>query len=167
MFHQREEDEAEGERDENEKEEGSADGLPNRRDGRRFIKLHCPHCAHRSVTFKEYSLHLFSGRHNTAMRRIAARHKANLARMRVLQRQEQRRHEAREASRGTLPSRTMFCQICKLNYRSMKAMHHMSDSHRQMKRFLTPFCRVCRIQFRSPMLFETHVCSLDHIKVVY
>ncbi|KAK0181468.1 hypothetical protein PV327_003752 [Microctonus hyperodae] len=43
---EREEDEAEGERDENEKAEGSADGLPNRRDGRRFIKLHCPHCAH-------------------------------------------------------------------------------------------------------------------------
>ncbi|XP_057339136.1 uncharacterized protein LOC130676698 isoform X3 [Microplitis mediator] len=147
-------------------EAGDPDDTPNsrREGGRRFIKLTCPHCSHRSVTFKDYSLHLYSGRHNTAMRRIAARHKASLARMRVLQRQEQRRHEAREAARGTLPSRTMFCQICKLNYRSLKAVHHSSDSHRQIKRFLTPFCRVCRMQFRSPMLFETHACSLDHIK---
>lgn len=101
------------------------------------------------------------------MRRIASRHKATLTRMRVLQRQEQRRVEARDAARGTLPSRTMFCPICKLNYRSLKAIHQLSDSHRQMKRFLTPFCRTCRIQFRSPMLFETHMCSLDHIKVLF
>ncbi|XP_053995359.1 G patch domain-containing protein 8-like isoform X2 [Hylaeus anthracinus] len=156
------------ERDDNDKtDHGRATGseeLPSRRDGRKFIKLTCPHCAHRSVTFKEYSLHLYSGRHSAAMRRIALRHKATLTRMRVLQRQEQRRVEARDAARGTLPSRTMFCPICKLNYRSLKAVHQLSDSHRQMKRFLTPFCRVCRIQFRSPMLFETHMCSLDHIK---
>ncbi|XP_074110269.1 uncharacterized protein LOC141534668 isoform X2 [Cotesia typhae] len=145
------------------KEPGDTPNSP-REGGRRFIKLNCPHCSHRSITFKDYSLHLYSGRHNTAMRRIAARHKASLACMRVLQRQEQRRHEAQEASRGTLPSRTMFCQICKLNYRSLKAAHHASESHRQIKRFLTPFCRVCRMQFRSPMLFETHTCSLDHIK---
>ncbi|XP_032688591.1 zinc finger CCCH domain-containing protein 13-like isoform X2 [Odontomachus brunneus] len=168
----RDEDEDEGdddeERDENDKVERdraiSSEELPSRRDGRKFIKLKCPHCAHHSVTFKEYSLHLFSGRHSAAMRRIASRHKATLTRMRVLQRQEQRRVEARDAARGTLPSRTMFCAICKLNYRSLKAAHQLSESHRQMKRFLTPFCRVCRIQFRSPMLFETHMCSLDHIK---
>ncbi|XP_043278712.1 DBIRD complex subunit ZNF326-like isoform X2 [Venturia canescens] len=161
-----EEDDDEAEDGENSKGERAAGSgeLPSRRDGKRFIKLNCPHCSHRSVTFKEYSLHLYSGRHNSAMRRIAARHKATLARMRVVQRQEQRRVEVRDASRGTLPSITMFCPICKLNYRSLKAMHHLSESHRQMKRFLTPFCRVCRIQFRSPMLFESHVCSLDHIK---
>ncbi|XP_033224303.1 protein split ends-like isoform X2 [Belonocnema kinseyi] len=141
-----------------------SDELPSRRDGRRFIKLICSHCLHRSVTFKEYSLHLYSGKHNAAMRRVAAKHKAMLARMRVVQRQEQRRVEARDAARGTLPSRTVFCPVCKLNYRSHKAVHNLSDSHRQIKRFLTPFCRVCRIQFRSPMLYETHVCSLDHIK---
>ncbi|XP_043257867.1 zinc finger CCCH domain-containing protein 13 isoform X2 [Colletes gigas] len=156
------------ERDDNDKtDHGRTTGseeLPSRRDGRKFIKLTCPHCAHRSVTFKEYSLHLYSRRHSAAMRLIASRHKATLTRMRVLQRQEQRRVEARDAARGTLPSRTMFCPICKLNYRSLKAVHQLSDSHRQMKRFLTPFCRVCRIQFRSPMLFETHMCSLDHIK---
>ncbi|CAD1473415.1 unnamed protein product, partial [Heterotrigona itama] len=156
------------ERDENDKTDHGrtvgSEELPSRRDGKKFIKLTCPHCAHRSVTFKEYSLHLYSGRHSAAMRRIASRHKATLTRMRVLQRQEQRRVEARDAARGTLPSRTMFCPICKLNYRSLKAIHQLSDSHRQMKRFLTPFCRTCRIQFRSPMLFETHMCSLDHIK---
>ncbi|XP_076643722.1 uncharacterized protein LOC143353974 isoform X3 [Halictus rubicundus] len=169
--HKHEDDEDDGddeERDDNDKTDHGrttgSDELPSRRDGRKFIKLTCPHCAHRSVTFKEYSLHLYSGRHSAAMRRIASRHKATLTRMRVLQRQEQRRVEARDAARGTLPSRTMFCPICKLNYRSLKAVHQLSESHRQMKRFLTPFCRVCRIQFRSPMLFETHMCSLDHIK---
>ena len=151
--------------DKGENARSGSDELPSRRDGRRFIKLLCSHCLHRSVTFKEYSLHLYSGKHNSAMRRVAAKHKAMLARMRVVQRQEQRRVEARDAARGTLPSRTIFCPVCKLNYRSLKAVHNLSDSHRQIKRFLTPFCRVCRIQFRSPMLYETHVCSLDHIKV--
>lgn len=107
------------EREENEKAErnrtADSEELPSRRDGRKFIKLKCPHCAHQSVTFKEYSLHLFSGRHSAAMKRIAARHKVTLTRMRVIQRQEQRRIEARDAARGTLPSRTMFCSICKLN----------------------------------------------------
>lgn len=158
------------ERGEDEKAErdrnADSEELPSRRDGRKFIKLRCPHCAHHSVTFKEYSLHLFSGRHSAAMKRIASRHKATITRMRVVQRQEQRRIEARDAARGTLPSRTMFCAICKLNYRSLKAAHQLSESHRQMKRFLTPFCRVCRIQFRSPMFFETHMCSLEHIKVI-
>lgn len=162
------EDDEGDEEDKETHERGAAADEPVRRaDGRRFIKLNCPHCAHRSITFKEHSLHIYSGRHNAAMRRVAARHKATLARMRVVQRQEQRRVEARDAQRGTLPSRTMFCPICKLNYRSLKAVHQLSDSHRQMKRFLTPFCRVCKIQFRSPMLYESHVCSLDHIKVKY
>ncbi|EZA46844.1 DNA ligase 1 isoform X2 [Ooceraea biroi] len=166
----REEDEEgdDEERREDEKAEhdrnADSEELPSRRDGRKFIKLRCPHCAHHSVTFKEYSLHLFSGRHSAAMKRIASRHKATITRMRVVQRQEQRRIEARDAARGTLPSRTMFCAICKLNYRSLKAAHQLSESHKQIKRFLTPFCRVCRIQFRSPMFFETHMCSLEHIK---
>ncbi|XP_015126691.1 golgin subfamily A member 6-like protein 22 isoform X2 [Diachasma alloeum] len=159
------EEDDEVEDDSQEKGEGvESDGLRAR--GKRFTKLQCPHCSNRSATFKEYSLHLYSGRHNIAMRRIAARHKANIARMRVVQRQEQRRVEEKDEERGTLPSRTMFCQICKLNYRSLKAVHHLSESHRQMKKFLTPFCRICRIQFRSPMLYETHVASLDHIKAM-
>uniref|UniRef100_A0A0C9R0F9 Pep_3 protein n=1 Tax=Fopius arisanus TaxID=64838 RepID=A0A0C9R0F9_9HYME len=159
-----EEDEEEVEEEEVQEGKGEEESDEPRARGKRFTKLQCPHCPHRSSTFKEYSLHLYSGRHNTAMRRIAARHKANIARMRVVQRQEQRRLEEKDEERGTLPSRTMFCQICKLNYRSLKAIHHLSDSHRQMKRFLTPFCRICRIQLRSPMLYETHVASLDHIK---
>ena len=28
-----------------------------------------------------------------------------------------------------------------------------------------PTCVLCRINFRSPMLFENHICSLDHIKM--
>ncbi|XP_043471180.1 DBIRD complex subunit ZNF326 isoform X3 [Leptopilina heterotoma] len=160
------EEEVEG-KEEDAKEENARSGsdeLPSRRDGRRFIKLNCAHCQHRSVTFKEYTLHLYSGKHNSAMRRVAAKHKAMLARMRIIQRQDQRRLEARDEARGTLPSRTIFCPVCKLNYRSLKAVHNLSDSHRQIKRFLTPFCRVCRIQFKSPMTYETHVCSLDHIR---
>lgn len=27
-----------------------------------------------------------------------------------------------------------------------------------------PYCRVCRIGFKSPMLYENHICSLDHLK---
>ncbi|XP_051155147.1 DBIRD complex subunit ZNF326-like isoform X2 [Leptopilina boulardi] len=160
------EEEVEGKEEDNKEENArsGSDELPSRRDGRRFIKLICVHCQHRSVTFKEYSLHLYSGKHNSAMRRVAAKHKAMLARMRIVQRQEQRRVEARDEARGTLPSRTIFCPVCKLNYRSLKAVHNLSDSHRQIKRFLTPFCRVCRIQLRSPMTYETHVCSLDHIR---
>lgn len=130
--------------------------------GRPFIRLTCPHCSMKAVTFKEYAHHLVTSRHISAMRKIAIKQKSALARMRLAQRNAQRELEKNDDS---LAARTNFCPLCKLNYRQIKSKHQMSDAHRNMKKFLMPYCRVCHITFKSPMLYENHMCSLEHIKV--
>lgn len=130
--------------------------------GRPFIRLTCTHCNQKCVTFKEYSNHLYNSRHIAAMRKIALKQKTALSRMRLAQRNAQRELEKNDDS---LASRTNFCPLCKLNYRQIKSKHQLSDAHRQMKKFLMPYCRTCHITFKSPMLYENHMCSLEHIKV--
>ncbi|KAJ9597082.1 hypothetical protein L9F63_027028 [Diploptera punctata] len=132
--------------------------------GRPFIRLTCPHCYVRCITFKEYTMHLYTSKHINMMRKQSLRHKQTLARMRMNQRQKQRLVEASDEVHGSLAPRTNFCAICKLNYRQLKVKHQGSDSHRAMKKFLMPYCRVCRVGFKSPMLYENHICSLDHLK---
>lgn len=127
-----------------------------------YIKLVCPHCHTQCLTFGKYSLHLHSSRHMVAMRRLAVSQKSVLGRMRLSQRNAQRELEK---TTDDLAPRTNFCPLCKLNYKQPKATHQASDSHKQMKKFLMPYCKICRITFKSPMLYETHICSIDHIKV--
>ncbi|KAK4876965.1 hypothetical protein RN001_009471 [Aquatica leii] len=142
---------------ENDKEDSDTE-KPHRKD---FIKLACPHCNVKCLTFGKYSAHLHSSRHVTAMRHVAMKQKSVLARMRLTQRNAQRELEK---STDDLAPRTNFCPLCKLNYKQPKATHQASDSHKNMKKFLMPYCRVCRITFKSPMLYETHICSIEHIK---
>lgn len=94
---------------------------------------------------------------------VARRHKAQLLRMRVAQRGAQRELEG--AAGAELAPRTTFCLVCRLNHRTTRHAHNLTDTHRAMKRFLMPFCRVCRITFRSPMIYEHHICSIEHLKV--
>ncbi|XP_049833154.1 uncharacterized protein LOC126275441 isoform X1 [Schistocerca gregaria] len=131
---------------------------------RPFIRLTCPHCYSRCITFKEYALHLYSSKHGNAMRKQALKHKQTLARMRLSQRQKQRIIEENEELKGTLSSRNNFCPICKLYYRQLKTKHQVSEAHRAMRKFLMPYCSTCRMGFKSPMMYENHICSLDHIK---
>ncbi|XP_018322535.1 zinc finger protein on ecdysone puffs isoform X2 [Agrilus planipennis] len=126
-----------------------------------FIKLICPHCNIRCITFGKYTLHLTSSKHVLAMRRVANKQKSILARMRLAQRNTQRELEK---NADDLAPRTNFCPLCKLNYKLPKATHQASDSHKSMKKFLMPYCKTCHITFKSPIAFETHLCSIDHIK---
>ncbi|XP_034233217.1 uncharacterized protein LOC117640631 isoform X2 [Thrips palmi] len=133
--------------------------------GYKFIKLLCPHCKERCVTFKEYQNHLRGLHHVNAMRKLSFRLKQNLARMRVEQRIQQRLDEKNDELRGVAAGRTNYCHTCKLNYRQERTRHNESEMHKKMKEFLMPTCVICRINFRSPMLFENHICSLEHIKI--
>lgn len=129
----------------------------------RYIKLQCLHCGTKSVTFNKYSMHLLSSRHGAAMRRIAMKQKSILSQMRMTQ-----RHAQRELEKTTddLAPRTNFCPLCKLNYKQPKSTHQNSELHKNMKKFLMPYCKTCKITFKSPMLYENHLCSIDHIKVI-
>lgn len=133
--------------------------------GYKFIKLLCPHCKERCVTFKDYQNHLRGPHHVNAMRKLSFRLKQNLARMRVEQRIQQRLEEKNDEIRGVAAGRTNYCHTCKLNYRQERTRHNESEMHKKMKEFLMPTCIICRINFRSPMLFENHICSLEHIKI--
>lgn len=104
-----------------------------------------------------------STKHRMAMSGVARRHKAQLLRMRVAQRGAQRELEA--GAGAELAARTTFCLICRLNHRTTRQAHNLTDTHRAMRRFLMPFCRICRVTFRSPMIYEHHICSLEHLKV--
>lgn len=112
---------------------------------------------------QEYQSHLFSRMHKAEIRRVALRQKAQLARMRLAQRNAQRELEESTKDSGEQPS--LFCFVCRLNYRTPKAEHQASEAHRNMKKFLMPYCKICRISFKSAIVFETHRCSLEHIKV--
>lgn len=127
-----------------------------------FIKLNCPHCGIKTVTFRKYDLHLTSRTHLIAMRKIAFKQKSILAQMRQAQRNTQ---NELEKNSDDLTSKTNFCPLCKLNYKQKKAVHQLSEAHKNMKKFLMPYCKVCNITFKSPMIYENHCCSIEHIKV--
>lgn len=127
-----------------------------------FIKLHCLHCNTNCITFNKYSLHLMGSKHMTAMRRVAIKQKSILAQMRITQRNAQRELEK---VTDDLAPRTNFCPLCKLNYKQPKSTHQISDLHKNMKKFLMPYCKTCKITFKSPMLYENHLCSIEHLKV--
>lgn len=127
-----------------------------------FIKLNCPHCGIKAITFRKYEMHLNSRTHLIAMRKIALKQKSILAQMRQAQRNTQ---NELEKNSDDLTSKTNFCPLCKLNYKQKKTVHQLSESHKNMKKFLMPYCKVCNITFKSPMIYENHCCSIEHIKV--
>ncbi|XP_026319756.1 zinc finger protein on ecdysone puffs isoform X2 [Hyposmocoma kahamanoa] len=143
------------------KEGDAASDAPAPR-ARPYVHLACVHCKEKCRTFAGYAKHLMSTKHRMAMSGVARRHKAQLLRMRVAQRGAQRELEA--GAGAELAARTTFCLICRLNHRTTRQAHNLTDTHRAMRRFLMPFCRICRITFRSPMIYEHHICSLEHLK---
>lgn len=126
-----------------------------------YIKLQCPHCNVKTITFRKYELHLTSRTHLMAMRKIASKQKSILAQMRQAQRNTQ---NELEKTSDELTDRTSYCPLCKLNYKQKKAVHQLSEAHKNMKKFLMPLCKVCNITFKSPMSYEGHCCSIKHIK---
>lgn len=97
------------------------------------------------------------------MRKLSVQQKTQLLRMRQSQRVAQRDLEEKSDDKD---NRSQFCPLCRLNYRQPKVKHQLSEDHRNMKKFLMPYCRICRIPFKSPMIYEAHRCSLEHIKVI-
>ncbi|KAJ8912951.1 hypothetical protein NQ315_000006 [Exocentrus adspersus] len=126
-----------------------------------FIKLNCPHCGIKAITFRKYEMHLSSRPHLIAMRKIALKQKSILAQMRQAQRNTQ---NELEKNSDDLTSKTNFCPLCKLNYKQKRLVHQASEAHKNMKKFLMPYCKVCNTTFKSPMIYESHCCSIEHIK---
>lgn len=127
-----------------------------------FIKLKCPHCGIKTLTFRKYEIHLQERTHMIAMRRVAIRQKSIVAQMRATQRNIQ---NDLERNGEDLTPRTQFCPTCKLNYKQRKVVHQESEAHKNMKKFLMPHCKVCNVSFKSPMMYENHTCSIEHLKV--
>lgn len=112
---------------------------------------------------QDYQSHLFSRKHKNEMRQIAARQKAQINRMRLAQRKSQR--ELEETIPDAKDKPVQYCLMCRLNYRTSKEDHQASEAHIKMKKFLAPYCKICRLSFKSPMTYETHRASLEHLKV--
>ncbi|KAK6629110.1 hypothetical protein RUM43_002927 [Polyplax serrata] len=129
---------------------------------RSFMKLQCPQCSMKCVTFKQYSLHLYHPTHAKAMKQKSQQLKQSLAAMRIAQRARQKKMDEEDLT--SMSTKFTFCFICKLSYSQDKSVHQTSDAHKKLKNFLQPYCTVCRISFKSPMSYERHLCSLDHMK---
>lgn len=96
--------------------------------GRPFMKLQCPACDVKAITFKEYVAHLHLSVHVRAMKTKSDELKTTLAAMRIAQRDKQK--TADEEDLTSMNTRTYFCAICKLNYSQERATHQSSDLHK-------------------------------------
>ncbi|XP_046652369.1 uncharacterized protein LOC124343190 isoform X2 [Daphnia pulicaria] len=128
-----------------------------------FIRLQCPHCNQRSITFREYIVHLSSPRHAKSLEKISLQHRMSLAKLRTRQRKEQSQIEA-QTSRSSHRAQMNFCAICKLCHSESRPNHETTELHKIIKNFLMPYCPICRVNFKSRMLYEKHVATLTHIK---
>ncbi|XP_055702553.1 zinc finger protein on ecdysone puffs-like isoform X2 [Phlebotomus papatasi] len=156
---------SEAKEDEPKKTTSDDEKLPKSRfTGKSFIKLTCIHCSSKFLTFKAYSRHLYGGAHRATMFRLSRDLKEKLTSMRVTQRNEQRELEM-NLTEDEINTRPHYCLLCRLSYRQEKTVHQNSEGHKSMRRFLLPYCGTCKLSFKSPMLYETHRCSLDHIKL--
>lgn len=111
---------------------------------------------------QEYNNHLHSRGHKSRLSKFRMKQDARLAQMRMSQRTTQ---NELEATMDTDKVKPQFCLLCHLYYRTPKDEHRESESHRRMKQFLLPYCTICRIPFKSPMAYETHRCSVEHLRV--
>lgn len=127
-----------------------------------YIKLNCVQCHTKCITFKEYQNHLFRGLHRAAMHRLADKTRDKLMEMRQVQRAAQKEED--EKVDESSEQKSSYCLLCQLNFRQPKSVHQQSDGHKEMKRFLMPFCATCKIGFKSPMAYEAHRASLEHLK---
>lgn len=112
---------------------------------------------------QDYNNHIHSRSHKLVLGRYGLKQKTRLARMRLAQRNAQRQLEKdlKDAEKLT----PQFCMLCRLNYRSPKEEHQASEAHRKMKEFLMPYCETCSMSFKSPMSYEIHRCSVEHLRV--
>lgn len=124
------------------------------------IKLLCPQCNIGASKFFEYEGHLRGRTHLIAMRKTAAKQRSILAQMRQAQRNAQ---NELEKSGENITEHTVFCPLCKLNYKQERKVHQNSAAHKNMKKFLLPYCKPCKIGFKSPMVYENHLCSISHL----
>uniref|UniRef100_A0A182U523 C2H2-type domain-containing protein n=1 Tax=Anopheles melas TaxID=34690 RepID=A0A182U523_9DIPT len=101
------------------------------------------------------------------MRALAMKCRERLLEMRAAQRNAQKDEDEKseDGAGGDEGKRPGFCLLCRLNYRQPRAVHQQSEGHKMMKKFLMPYCSVCKLGFKSPMAFETHRASLDHLKI--
>ncbi|CAG9770995.1 unnamed protein product [Ceutorhynchus assimilis] len=151
-------DEAEAEKKEKKEKKESTAKSP----GRVFIKLACPQCNIKAPTFRSYEIHLRGRTHLINMRKLASKQRLIINQMRQSQRSAQ--NELEKSGDG-ITVHTVYCPVCKLNYKQERAVHQATSAHVNMKAFLMPKCKVCKISFKSPMVYEHHLCSIEHLKV--
>ncbi|CAB0012760.1 unnamed protein product [Nesidiocoris tenuis] len=153
---------AEEKESEVEKEESKENEAEEADDGKP-ARFKCPHCRYGSETAHEYSRHLDGKKHKQAMMNLSTKLRSKLTGMRIDQRNKQKILDE-EARANNMKLRTFYCQICKLNFRTLKSEHFSSVAHKKMKEFLIPFCRLCKIPCKSPWAYENHLSDLSHLK---
>ena len=59
----------------------------------------------------------------------------------------------------------IYCKVCKLVFHQKRIEHNASEMHRLINDFLNPRCSVCDTDYFSPMAYERHIATLQHVRV--
>ena len=103
------------------------------------------------------------------MRVLKNRLQIALTRMRQKQRDEQKEIERKLAmTKGTDEKPApIYCKTCKLVFHTKRKDHNESKMHKSISKFLSPKCLICSTQYFSPMAYEKHQATVQHIKVIF
>ncbi|RXG61617.1 hypothetical protein Avbf_15275 [Armadillidium vulgare] len=141
--------------------------------GKVFVDLHCPHCpGQSSITFTKYRYHLDSRNHRHKIENLAYKHSIVLRRIRRQQRAEQKEIEEKwekEKPEEFKDVISTYCKMCKLAFKSLPDTvdeHNDSKLHKIQQRYLHPKCEMCRMSFPSRMVYEYHIASIRHLRML-
>ena len=65
------------------------------------------------------------------------------------------------------PAPPIYCKTCKLVFHTKRTDHNQSEMHKLIGKFLSPRCLICNTQYYSPMAYEKHLATVQHLKVIY
>ncbi|XP_043231724.1 glutamic acid-rich protein-like [Amphibalanus amphitrite] len=127
----------------------------------------CPHCHARCATFADFRKHQLGREHMAAMRRLLMKVRAELGKMRLAQREEQKKLEAAEIEKDPEfeNQQTQFCTLCRLQYREIEGViHSETEWHRKQHTYSNPSCKTCNMNFPARIAYEKHLGTFTHIQ---
>ncbi|ODM91945.1 hypothetical protein Ocin01_14741 [Orchesella cincta] len=130
---------------------------------RALLKLHCPYCDVRCISFREFTFHLRSSTHTRTMSGAVSEMKRKLTKVRLEMKEDQRK---REKAEKVLLDTSSYCRVCELSFRTDPKEHEANEIHNKIKALIYRRCDVCDIDFRIWKVHIYHMAALEHAKRV-
>eukprot|EP00095_Tigriopus_kingsejongensis_P011281 maker-scaffold14_size734282-snap-gene-1.25 protein:Tk11281 transcript:maker-scaffold14_size734282-snap-gene-1.25-mRNA-1 annotation:"hypothetical protein AaeL_AAEL005277" len=135
-----------------------------------IANLMCKLCKTTHETNKQYLDHVVGADHNEEVKQLKNRLQILLTSMRKTQRERQKKNDEivkQSEESGGEKKLSVYCQTCKMFLSQKKSEHNKCELHLLIAEFLMPKCSACNdAHFTSPMAFERHAATLEHIQAV-